>query len=177
METAEVEIGSEAFLLFGAEGADVDFTELVGQGLSGPEDVAVHFGVDVVHGQRRVLGHVGDRLFLAPSVPMDAGVHHQAERAPHLVTQTSEIAVGIGIEADFQSQPLRIQCPAFGVGGEGHAPAEGMQLELLGEGDLKMMSGHGLVEAEGFDFIQGSRGQVVGVHGVIAGAELLGRTR
>ena len=61
------------------------------------------------------------------------------------------IAVRILEEADFFSQPLGIESPAFGVGGVVLVLTEGRKLrEFLGDRNLHVMAGNAFVVGGGF---------------------------
>ncbi len=62
----------ELFLGFTAVPADLQLAELVGEGLSGPGDVAFDLGGDLVLGERGVGAQVVHRLLAAPAELMDA---------------------------------------------------------------------------------------------------------
>ena len=85
VEGALVELRPELRLGFGAQPADGQLAELVGQRLSRPADVAVDLGLDLMLRQRGVAREIVDRLLARPAVAMDAGVDHQPRGAPHLV--------------------------------------------------------------------------------------------
>src|SRR5712664_2458753 len=50
VERADVEFGTEAALGFGAQLANFELAEFVGEGLAGPDDVAIDFDGDVLIG-------------------------------------------------------------------------------------------------------------------------------
>ena len=93
--------------------ADLQLAHLVGRGLAGPGDVAVHLGRDVVQRQGRVVGHELDGLLPGPAQVVHAGVDDQPAGPPHLVAQPAEVAVGVLVEADLEAEPLGVQAPAF----------------------------------------------------------------
>src|SRR6267143_6555658 len=66
MEGAEVEPRAEALLRVGPQPPDLKLTDLVGESLAQPCDVAVHLIHDVVLRERRVREHEVDRLFPGP---------------------------------------------------------------------------------------------------------------
>ena len=95
---------------------------------------------------------------------VDAGVDHEADRAPHVGLQAAVVGVGVLVEADLLAQPLGVERPALGVGGVVGLLAEGGQAgQLLLDGDLQVMAGDSLVVGDGLDIGQRAVGEVVGV--------------
>ncbi len=78
---------------------------------------------------------------------MEAGVDDQPAGPPHLVGEPAEVAVGIGVEARLQPQPLGIEAPALAEGRDvGEAPEIGQVLLLPRQGTLEMVSRHRFVQ-------------------------------
>ena len=100
-------------LRFLAQRAKPQLADLVRERLTGPGDVAFELRLDVVRGERRVLGEAAPRLFDVPAEPVDAGVGDEPARAPHLVGVPTEALIRIAIDAHLLAEKLGIQAPAF----------------------------------------------------------------
>src|SRR6266481_8918342 len=82
---------------------------------------------------------------------MDAGVDDEPDRAPHLIVERAEVRVRILVEAHVVAERLRVESPAFTEGVVPAVPPEVGKIRLLlGQRDLQMMPGYGLVEHQGF---------------------------
>ena len=151
---AQIEIIAQRFLGAVAQLPDLQLPELVGQGLAGPGDIAVHFGPDVAARQRGVAGEVFHRLCAAPALGMDAGIDHQPARAPHFVTQPTKVFIRAAVYAHLDTEFLGIQTPAFAKGADVQVtPKIGHVFQLLRQRPLVVMARH--------RFVQGQRGQFV----------------
>ena len=145
---------------------------------------------------RGVLEHEGDGAVASPALGVDAGIHHEAAGSPHLVGQAAEVVVGIGVEAaaggvgaelerdalaaavsgHLEAELLGVKTPALDEGGGVGEFAEGMlAVQLLREGDLKMVAGTRFVEREGDHFVPGPLIEAVGVGHEESGQTELGR--
>src|SRR4029077_9450724 len=82
VEPPDVEGGAEARGRLVVESLDLELTELVGEGLPGPGDVAVDLVDDVVGGEGGVLEHDPDRFAARPAEGVHPGVDAQPARAP-----------------------------------------------------------------------------------------------
>ena len=78
VEVADIELRPQRF--FGPRACFLDrhLAQVVRQGLARPRDVAIHFGLDFVPRQRRVLHQVGLRLLARPALGMHARVDDEA---------------------------------------------------------------------------------------------------
>src|SRR5690606_26551735 len=93
-------------------------------------------------------------FLFGPALGVHAGIHHQADGAPHFRHQAAvlgvRVLVGVG---HLLGQPLGVQAPAFGVGGGELLGAEGGDvLELLGNRDLHVVAGQALVVRDHLQF-------------------------
>ena len=113
MKVAYVEPFAKRLLGSLPEGFYLEFAQFVRERLRGPGNVSVNLRAYVVQCQRRVRRHVVHGLLPSPAFCMHAGIHHKPTGAPHLVTQPAKVAVGIRVEARFQTQPLGVQTPTF----------------------------------------------------------------
>ena len=97
-----------------------------------------------------------DHLLAGPVLGVDSGIDYPADGAPYFVLQAAVFAVGILIKADFFSEALGVEGPAFGVGVEIEIEfAEGRQAgELLRNRKLQVMAGDAFVVGNGFDVEQ-----------------------
>ncbi len=139
---------------FGAQLEDMQLADHVGQRLPGPDDVAVHFGVDILSGECRIVLHVADGALAAPAIVMNAGVHHQAHGAPHLIIQIAEFGVGGGVKAEFVAQRFGIQRPAFAVHVVvGEAAKRRQAAQLHRDRNLKLVAGAALVTHQHLDVV------------------------
>src|SRR6185369_12798271 len=112
------ELRSQRLLGLAAMAQDLHLSELVSECLSGPCDVTVDFGRDLVLRQRHGFLHVCERLLTTPAVLMDASVDDQPRRAPDLVRQLAEYLVRRLVDADLSAEPFGVQAPALAVAGE-----------------------------------------------------------
>ena len=85
---------------------------------------------------------VVDHLLARPVLRMDAGIDHQAHRAPDIAFQPAIIAVGILVEPNILAQLLGVEPPSFGVSSVVGVFAKlGNAGELLRDGYLQMVPG------------------------------------
>src|ERR1700733_13893646 len=96
---------------------------------------------------------VGDHLLPGPTFFVHSGIDHEPDRSPHLVFETSVIAVRILIATDFFSQPFRIESPAFHERGvSGVAPKlSRFVISWAREGGLQVMTRNAFVVGNGLD--------------------------
>src|SRR5690606_13073322 len=91
VEALLVETRAQLAFGFRAQVAQRAIADVVGQRLARPGDVTVDLVLDVELRQCRVAGQVVDRLLPRPALRMQAGVDHQARRAPHFHGQAAEV--------------------------------------------------------------------------------------
>lgn len=157
VEGADVKAGAMGGFGAGAEVADFELADLVGEGLAGPGDVAVHFGDDVELGLGAVGEEVIDGLLSGPFLMVDAGVEHEADAAPEVIDELAEVVVRVAVETELVAEGFGVESPAFDISGEVEVAAElGQAGLLLGEGDLKVMARDGFMQGEGHHFPFGS---------------------
>src|SRR3546814_8725087 len=84
VEAADVEAVAQFGLGLPAQLLDPDHADLVGRGLARIDQVALDLGLDRRVRHRAVGAEIVHRLLLGPALGVHAGVHHQADRAPHL---------------------------------------------------------------------------------------------
>src|SRR5207248_3234898 len=91
-----------------------------------------------------------DRLFASPAFCMDSRIDDQSDRAEKFVTKTSQISEWIVVvPPDLFRQPFAVKRPAFDVSREWQYFAKLWNaFELLGRGELPMMSRHTLMICE-----------------------------
>src|SRR5690348_11750439 len=99
MEAPLVEPGTERRFSLLTQAKDRQLAQLVGERLSGPADVAVDLGLDLVLGQRCMAREVIDRLLPRPALLVDSGVDDKARRPPHVVAQLAEFLIRRPIDA------------------------------------------------------------------------------
>ena len=128
---------------------DGHLAEIVRERLARPRDVAVHFGLDLVVGEGRVVPQELLRLLARPALRVDAGIHHQPRGAPRLVAQHAEGLVGRVIHTHLRAQPFAIKRPAFAVGVDIHLAEGGRFFCSILIGHLEGMAGRRLVQSQG----------------------------
>src|SRR5436309_56884 len=134
-----------------AQLAELELPDLVGQCLAGIHDVAVHLDDDVLLRLGGVVLEEVDRLLARPPQGMNPRVDHESHGAPHFVGELAELGVWVLIHAELGPEALGVEPPAFDQRGVATVPAElGQSVQLLGQRDLQVMAGHGLVQAERF---------------------------
>src|SRR5271156_6080344 len=93
-----------------------------------------------------MLVEVVDHLLPGPVLRMDAGIDHQADRAPDVAFQAAVIAVRILVEADILAQLFGVETPPFGIS---RVPEVFTKLrnagKFLGNGNLQMVPWQSLV--------------------------------
>ena len=83
---------------------------------------------------------------------MDAGIDHQADRAPDVGFQAAIVVVRILVETNILAQLLGVKSPAFGVSGVVDVFAKLWNVgELLRDGYLQMMPRQSFVIGDRFD--------------------------
>jgi hypothetical protein len=176
VEGAEIEFWPQCFFGAGAEFEDFELTQLVAESLRGPRDVAIALGVDGGVVETGVGVEVVDHLLAGPVLGVDAGVDDEANATEDVGFKAAEVGVRILIEADVFAEVLRVESPAFGVGGVVEVFAELRQAgEFLGDGDLQVMARQALVVGDGFNVGEGAVLEVVRVDEDGAGARSVGR--
>jgi hypothetical protein len=149
---ADVKLVAKFLPRFFPQFNDLQLSQLVSQGLTGPRDVAVDFALNVRLIHRGVAMEVVNHLLSGPMLLMHPGVDNQADRPPHLVFQTSVIAVGILIVSNFFSQTLCVKRPAFDEGRVTCVASELRQiLHLLRQRELEMVAGNPFMVGDRFD--------------------------
>ena len=107
---------------------------------------------------------------------MDAGVDHQPVGPEDLADQGAEAGVGIVVHAQLAAQGFGIQRPPLHIGGVQVEAAEvGQAGLLLGQRNLKVVAGGGLVDEGGLHVVFGPGADVVGVDHEHAGPGPVGR--
>ncbi len=146
-------------------------TQIIGERLRRPGDIAVDLGLDFMLRQRRVLPQIIERLLAAPALRMNAGVDDQPRRPPDLIVEHAEPVVRRLVHAHLLTQPLAIKRPAFAVGREVGVLAE-LRLVLVLERQryLEGVARCGLVQGERGQVVQRPARQVVGIEQVEARA-------
>src|SRR6185312_6682678 len=109
MKSADVELRAEGLLGLGPRLEDRSFTQVEGQRLRGPCDVAIHLGFDLMLGQRGVLTHIGESAITRPTLGVDASVDDEAHRTPDLVAQHPEAVVWSLVHPHFRAEVLTVE--------------------------------------------------------------------
>ena len=169
MEGADVEIIAQPGFGLGAQIPHQEFTGLVGQGLTGPGDIAQDFCSHIVRRKGRVFQEAGFGVFLAPAHVMHAGIHDETAGPPHLIGQLAKSLIRCGVQAHILGQGLGVEAPSLTKGGDiGLATEIRHTFQFLGDGALVMVSGHGLVNAERWQGVKRALIQGIGVDHVSA---------
>ena len=148
---------------------DRELAHIIREGLPGPGDVTVHFGFDLMLGQRGVIVHVLERLFARPTFRMNAGVHHQSRRAPDLITQHPKALVWRLVHAHFLAQLFTIKRPTFTVSRNVvESPKVRLVLVLERDRNLECVPRRGLVQRQRGQIVERAMRQIVGVQEINA---------
>ena len=155
-----------------AEFANLELAEFVAEGLRGPGDVAVGFGLDRRLIDGAGLAHEFHDLIARPSFGMDSGVHDQAHRAEEFRGEAAVVGDGVLVEANLFAKLLRVKGPAFDVSVEAETvQAElGQPGELLLDGKLHVMAGNAFVIGDGFVIDERAVREIGSGHDDAAGA-------
>ena len=142
---------SQLFLSPGAEFLNLQHAHLVGARLTGRDDVTFYFGFDFFFTHSCFLAHIGDRLVAGPALCMNTGINDQPYTAEKFVPEASQVSKRIVVvPPGLFCQPFAVKRPSFHVGGErNHFAKLWNTLELLGGGDLPMMSWYAFVIRKG----------------------------
>ena len=148
MERAHIKCCAEFAFSFRAHGTNAQFTNFVTARLAGPINVPIDFTFDIHLAERSILFHVIDGAIAAPAKRVDAGINDQSCSAPHFIDQPTEVCIRIVLEeTHLDAQAFGIETPAFNKCGEVHVAAELRLIgQLLRNGDLQVMTGHGFVQ-------------------------------
>ena len=169
MEFAYVEPVAEGGFGLGAQGADLELTDLVGRRLARPADISGHFGLDVQRRQRGIFYEAGFGLFAGPAIPVQAGIGDEAAGPPHLIGQRAEALVGRLVDAGLARDTFGIQAPALAEGGSVILlPEAGLIRHFLRQRDLQVVAGDRFMGGEGWEFVKWTLLKRVGVYKVTA---------
>src|SRR5580658_11146479 len=92
-----------------------------------------------------------NHLLPRPVFGMNAGVDHQADRAPDVGFYAAKVVVRILVETDILAQPLGVKSPAFGVSGVVAVFTKLRNVgQLLRDGYWEMMPGQPFVISDRF---------------------------
>src|SRR5688572_23579328 len=97
----------------------MELADLVGEGLTGPDDVAVDLDLDLVPGADGVGGEELDGPVAAPAQGVQPGVEHQAAGPHHLRVERAVALVGVDVEAELGTEALAVEAPALHERGAG----------------------------------------------------------
>src|SRR5436853_359528 len=169
MELADIGSRSKFLLSLCAPLANLQLPDLVCQGLSRPNNVAIHFHSNVLIGFSGIFFEKLHRLLARPAHRMHSGVHDEPNRAPHFVAELPEFRVRIFVHAELFAEALRIQCPALDKRRVSEVFPEFRHVfHLLPERKLKMMPGYRFMQRERFHFPLWPRVKVKGVDEIAA---------
>ena len=121
----------------------------VGQRLAGIADVAVDLDLDVGGRHGRVVAAVADGLLAAPAQHVHAGVDDQPGRPHRVGAEHAEQRHVVGVEPHLVREPLGVEAPALGVGGDHVDLPQPREVDLLHQAELEVVTRHGLVEGDG----------------------------
>ena len=105
MKFADIVPAAESGLRLRAQFEDVQLPQLVGQSLSRPRNIAVGFSLHVGLVFGGVLVKVVNHLLAGPVFVVDSGIEHQANGAQQFVRETTEVRIGVLIQADLFAGP------------------------------------------------------------------------
>ena len=166
--------------IWSAQPLDLALTELVGQRLTRPADVAIGLDRGIGRGESGAEERV-DRALARPAQAMEPAVDDEAGGPPGLPVEHPEPLGLAAVQPHLVGQPLRVEAPALDVGAADHPrpePAEDVEVLVLHlERDLEVMPGDGLVIGRRGELGVRPRGQVVRVGVVDPGARAVGRRR
>lgn len=127
-------------------------------------------------------------MLAGPVFGVDAGIDDEAAGAPEFVGEAAEVVVGVLVEATvwggggecaaggvahFEAEAFGVEGPALDEGGDADGGAEGVLVagfgEFLGDGDLEVVAGDGLVHGETGFGEGGADAEVAGVDHEVAG--------
>ena len=146
VEGANIEFRAQRRFGFLPQLQNFQLTDLVGERLTRPGDVAIDLVDDVELGLRGIHPEKIDCLLTRPALVVHAGVDDEAHRPPHFVSERAESRVRIIVEAEFIAQALAVKAPALGERGKpGIAPECRHVGQLHLQRNLQMMTRHGLV--------------------------------
>ena len=171
MELADIKLITQFLLRLVAQLEDFQHADLVGRGLAREGQVTAHFRTHGAFRNCGVIQEVLHRLILGPALRMHAGIHHQADSAPHFRGQATKVLVGVLELTHFLGQCLGVERPAFHIRRKVRLGAELRDaFQLLGDGNLHVVTGATFVVSHGFHVGGGQRAHVRHVHIVGAGA-------
>ena len=152
MECADVEVFAKGLFGSAAERLNSQHANLIAECLARPDRIALNLDRDARRFHAGIRDHIVDRLFAAPALFVNAGIHHEAHRPEELIPQAAKIAVWVGfVKADLLGEAFRVKRPTFrkAVGGAFLPHTERSLLVIHGEGQLEMVARHSLVIGEG----------------------------
>ena len=125
MELAQRKPVAEGSLSLSPQRDHFDLANLVGAGLTGHDDIPLHFADNRLVGVGRMSLHVSNGRLARPASVVNAGIHHQPYRPEQFRIEIAQFTVGIIlIAAQFTSQFFGVKGPAFSVGRKRYQPAE-----------------------------------------------------
>ena len=164
MEGAIVVPAAEFRLGALAQLEDLELAQLVGQRLRRDCDVAVGLRLHIRLGFRRMLVEKRHHLLAGPMFVVRSGIHHQTNRAQHLIGKPPVVRIGILIKADILAELFGVQRPALDVRCVAGLLAEGRKTgQRLRNGDLHVVPRNALVVRGGLHVDQRAVLEIVGV--------------
>src|SRR5580700_5816308 len=115
VESANVKLGAQFFPGAFSQLANLKLAQLVAEGLRGPRDVAVSFGLNgrLVNGPR--LAKKFYNLIACPAFGMDSCIHNQPNGPEEFRGKSAVVRNGILVKANLFAKFLRIEGPTFRV--------------------------------------------------------------
>ena len=163
VEGAQVELVAESLPGAIPQFQNLELAHLVGQGLAGPGDVAIHLGLDAGVVDVGVVVEVLDHWPGGSSVGSGRRCRRLIGWRARYRLRAARVGVGL-IEAHVLAQPLGVEAPTLDVSGIALIFAEsGNALQLLGDGNLQVMAGKALVVGDVLDAVEIAIGGVVGI--------------
>src|SRR6185437_6111955 len=116
VECAEIECLTLMLLQLAPRALDFTLPDLVGQRLTGPNDVAVDLVESFAFREADVVEKERDCLLSCPVQRVDSRINDQSTGTPRLIAEHAEASQLVGVEAELIRKSFRVQRPAFDKG-------------------------------------------------------------
>src|SRR6267143_5781237 len=164
VEGTHIEARSEFLLGLGAKAPNGQLADFVRERLARNGDIALNLRGGIGAAHRRIVEHVGDRRIAAPTLSVDTGVDDQAHGPQDLVIQMAVQLIRIGEHPKFGPKALRVERPAFDIGGITTEALECWQRGVfLRQTDLVMVARDAFVEEQRLETPSEPRRQIIRV--------------
>src|SRR5262249_24212671 len=124
VEGAEVKPRAVVGLVLRPDPAEGELADLVGQRLTGPDDVAVDLIGDLVAGDRGIGFEVRDRAVAGPPLRVTSCIHYEPAAPRGVVDEPAELGKGVAVQPDLARQALGVEGPSFVKSGDVEEPPE-----------------------------------------------------